>query len=321
MSAHPDGTDGTALVTLPDQDLLDGLGAPPDGLELRLWDVAAPPSEALGDDAARVAAVVLPYSSPASALRSLDQLPALRLVQSLSAGYDNLVGKLPEGVPFANGGGIHDASTSELAVGLVLASLRGLDDALRDQEQARWRPRQHVGLADRRVLVLGTGGIGRAIAARLRPFEVDLVRVASSARTDEEGVVHGADELPALLPEVDVVVVALPLSGSTRGLVDAAFLAAMPGQSLLVNVGRGAVVDTDALVAELRRGRLRAALDVVDPEPLPADHPLWGAPGVIITPHVGGGTAAMRPRALALLRTQLQRLATGAEPVNLVDLG
>jgi phosphoglycerate dehydrogenase-like enzyme len=309
-----------AIVTLPDQDLLEGLGAPPQGLQLRFWDVAAPPAEVLGAEAHRVRAVVLPYSSRATALGSLADLPALALVQSLSAGYDNLVGKLPPAVPFANGGGIHDASTSELALALVLASLRGLDDAVRDQDQARWHPVRRTGLADRRVLVLGTGGVGAAVCARLRPFEVDLVRVAASARTDAEGLVHGVEELPELLPGVDVVVVALPLTEATRGLLDARLLAAMPGQSLLVNVGRGPVVDTDALVAELRAGRLRAALDVVDPEPLPPEHPLWGLPGVIITPHVGGGTDAMRPRALALLRTQLGRLAAGQQPVNLVEI-
>lgn len=313
------------VVTLPDPDLLEAVvedgWSPPPGFVLRVWDVASPPAEALGEDVAVVRAVVLPYSSRATALASLADLPGLVLLQTLSAGYDKYVGTVPAGVPFANGAGVHDASTGELAVGLALASLRGLDDAVRDQDQARWRPRQHVGLADRRVLVLGTGGIGTAVAVRLRPFEVDLVRVATTARTDEHGVVHGVDELPGLLPGVDVVVVAVPLTESTRGMVDAAFLAALPGQSLLVNVGRGAVVDTDALVAELRAGRLRAALDVVEPEPLPPDHPLWGLPGVILTPHVGGGTAAMRPREVTLLRTQLTRLGAGEEPVNLVDVG
>jgi len=314
-------TSALPIVTVPDQDLLDGLAPVPTGVELRYWDVAAPPATTLGVDAERVRAVVLPYSSRADALRSLADLPRLAWVQTLSAGYDNLAGKLPDGVPLANGAGIHDASTSELAVALVLASLRGIDDAVRDREQARWHPVQRLGLADRRVVVLGAGRIGSAVAARLRPFEVDLLRVASRARVDEEGIVHGVEELPQLLPTVDVVVVVLPLTEATRGLVGAEFLAAMPGQSLLVNVGRGPVVDTGALVAELRAGRLRAALDVVDPEPLPADHPLWGAPGLILTPHVGGGTAAMRPRALALLRTQLERVAAGQEPVNLVDLG
>jgi phosphoglycerate dehydrogenase-like enzyme len=130
--------------------------------------------------------------------------------------------------------------------------------------------------------------------------------------------VHGVDELPELLPEAEVVVIGLPLTDSTRGIVDAAFLAALPDGALLVNVGRGALVDTDALLAELRAERLHAALDVVDPEPLPAEHPLWGAPNLLLTPHVGGATTAMQPRALRLLRAQVERLVAGEEPLNVV---
>ena len=200
----------------------------------------------------------------------------------------------------------------------MLASLRGLDDAVRDAQQGRWGHLRRPSLADRRVLVIGTGGVGQAIADRLTPFEVILNRVASSARTDDRGVVHGVDSLAELLPEHDVVVLAVPLTGGTRGLVGREFLAAMPDGALLVNVARGAVVDTDALFAELASRRLRAALDVVDPEPLPPDHPLWGAPGLLLTPHLGGDTTAMRPRALALLHDQLDRHARGADLRNVV---
>src|SRR3954451_1676273 len=161
-------------------------------------------------------------------------------------------------------------------------------------------------------LVLGVGGIGSAIISRLRPFEVSITRVGTRARDDENGHVHGVDELSALLPHHDVVVLATPLTEATRGLVDAGFLAAMPDGALLVNVARGAVVDPPALLAELQAGGLQAALDVTDPEPLPADHPLWTAPGVLISPHVGGATSAFFPRAVRMLRTQLDRLATGA---------
>ena len=306
------------LVTLPDAEWLDLVQPLPAGVRARLWDVCGDPREALGDDADQVRAVVLPYGSSATALGALADLPRLQLVQALSAGVDTLVGAVPPGAPLANAAGVHDASTGELAVALALASLRGIDEAVRDAEQARWRPSRRRTLADRRVLLLGTGGIGGAVAARLRPFEVDLVRVASRARTDADGAVHGADELPALLPGAEVVVVALPLSEATRGIVDAAFLAAMPDGALLVNVGRGALVDTGALLDELQRGRLTAALDVVDPEPLPADHPLWAAPGLLLTPHVGGDTSAMRPRAVALVRAQLERLRDGRDPANLV---
>ncbi len=307
-----------AIVTVADQGLLDELEAP-DGTELRYWGLDVPAREVLGDDADRVSAVVLPYGAPDQGLRHLADLPSLTLVQSLSAGVDAVVGQLPDGVGLANGAGVHDASTAELAIGLVLASLRGLDEAVRDQDQARWHPVSRRSLADSRVLLLGVGGIGSAIARRLRPFEVEIVRVGRSSRGDDQGLVHAQDELPVLLPEVDVVIVSLPLDDATRGIVDDRFLAAMKGQSLLVNVGRGPLVDTDALAAELRTGRLRAALDVTDPEPLPQDHPLWGLPGIIITPHIGGGSSAYRARALALVRAQLGRVASGAEPVNRVS--
>ncbi len=310
--------DEPAIVTVADQGFLDEL-EPPDGVELRYWGVDVPAREVLGDDAGRVRAVVLPYGSGRLGLEHLSDLPALDLVQSLSAGVDPVVGRLPDGIRLANGAGVHDASTAELAIGLVLSSLRGLDEAVRDQDQARWHPVSRTSLADSRVLLLGVGGIGSAIARRLRPFEVEIIRVGRSSRGDDQGLVHAQDELPALLPHADVVIVSLPLTDSTRGIVDADFLAAMRGQSLLVNVGRGPLVDTGALAAELRTGRLHAALDVTDPEPLPQDHPLWGLPGIIITPHIGGGSSAYRARALALIRAQLRRVARGADPVNEVS--
>jgi phosphoglycerate dehydrogenase-like enzyme len=166
--------------------------------------------------------------------------------------------------------------------------------------------------------VLGTGGVGRAVAARLRPFEVELVRVARTARTDEEGAVHGLGELRRLLPTADVVVLAVPLDASTRGLVDEGFLDAMRDGALLVNVSRGAVVDTDALAAAARFGSVRAALDVTDPEPLPAGHPLLTSSHVLVSPHVGGNSTAMLPRVAALVREQAERLRDGREPLHVV---
>jgi phosphoglycerate dehydrogenase-like enzyme len=309
----------TWTVTLPDPDWVDDLPSLPDGVRAAVWDVAHPPGDVLGDAADDVAVVVLPYMSSPAAIGTLRELPGLRLVQTLTTGYDGVPEHVPDGVGLATASGVHDASTGELAVGLLLATLRGIDDAVRDAEAGRWRHLTRRSLADRRVLLLGTGGIGRAVAERLLPFEVVLTRVASTARTDDLGPVHGVDELSALLPDHDVVVLAVPLSPATHHLVDAEFLAAMPDGAVLVNVARGPVVDTGALLGELRRHRLRAALDVVDPEPLPEDHPLWGAPGLLLTPHVGGDTTAMRPRALALLRDQLERLASGREPRNLVE--
>ncbi len=179
-----------------------------------------------------------------------------------------------------NARGVHEASTAELALALTLASLRGIPGFVRAQQQERWQGDFHPALADRSVLIVGYGAIGSAIEDRLTPFELTRVaRVARSARTTARGPVHQLAELPALLPEADVVILSTPLNETTRHLVDAEFLARMKDGALLVNVARGPVVDTKALLAELESGRITAALDVTDPEPLPQGHPLWHAPG------------------------------------------
>jgi phosphoglycerate dehydrogenase-like enzyme len=296
------------VVTLPEPEFVEAVGERP-GVRLEVWDLQGRP-----EAVERAEVVVPPYQYGEDRFPALAEVPRLRMVQTLTAGYDSLLPHLPEGVALANAFGVHDASTSELAVALALAALRGLPDYVRDAEHGRWRPQQRRALADRRVLVVGYGGVGQGVAARLAPFETSVTAVASRPRkTGPDGVpVHGVDELPKLLPQHDVVVLATPLNDATRGLVDAAFLAAMPDGALLVNVARGAVVDTPALLAELQSGRLQAALDVTDPEPLPADHPLWSAPGALISPHVGGATSAFFPRAVRMLRAQLDRLSTGA---------
>lgn len=289
--------------------LLERPGSLPEGVRVRQWDLSRPAT-----DPDEVTVVVPPYVA-AARLELLADLPGLRLVQTLTAGFDAVAPHLPAGVALANAVGVHDASTSELAVGLAIAALRGLPQFVRDQDHGRWRPEQRRSLADRRVLVLGAGGVGGAVVARLLPFETHVTVVASRARDDARlGAVHGVDELPDLLPAHDVVIVTVPLNDATRGMVDAAFLAAMPDGALLVNVARGPVVRTDDLVAELRTGRLLAALDVTDPEPLDPGHELWHLPGVLVSPHVGGSTSAMMPRALSLLREQLGRIARG-EPL------
>jgi phosphoglycerate dehydrogenase-like enzyme len=302
------------VVSLPGPSWLAALEPLPDPLSGVVWDLEDDP----GEYRERLGVVVLPYRSSPVPTGRLDGLPALRLVQTLTAGYDDVLPFVPSGVALANAGGVHDASTAELAVTLALASLRGIPEAVRAAGERQWTPERRRALADSRVLLVGVGGVGTAVAARLAPFEVTLTRVGSRARDDAAGRVHGPHELPDLLPHADVVVLACPLTPATRGLVDAAFLAAMPDGALLVNVSRGPVVDTQALLAELRAQRLQAALDVVDPEPLPAEHPLWSAPGLLLTPHVGGGTSAFRPRALALLRTQLARVAAGEAPLHVV---
>lgn len=307
----------TADVWLPfPADEIDGL---PEGLNYRLWDgdrdYPADPSDC--------AFYVVPYmKGPEIAVRPLKEMRSVQVVQTLSAGIDHVepaLGLLPSGVRLCNAKGVHEASTAELALALILASLRGFPGFTHGQDKEEWRSGFYPALADKSVLVVGYGSIGAAIEDRLAPFEcARVVRVARSARTTARGPVHAIDELPALLPEADIVILSTPLNPSTQGLVGPRFLAAMRDGSLLVNVARGAVVDTGALLSELESGRLRAALDVTDPEPLPVGHPLWHAPHTLITPHVGGSTSAFLPRAKRLLAGQLTRFAAGEPVGNLV---
>jgi phosphoglycerate dehydrogenase-like enzyme len=286
------------------------LGDPPAAFTYEV----VPSVEEVPASVADVEVFVPPYSVGPEVREVIPRMSSLRVVQTLTAGVDNLRDVVPDGVLLCNGRGIHDASTAELVLTLTLSSLRGIPDFVRAQDRREWSPGWHPALADRTVLIVGYGAIGAAVEARLAPFECSVVRVARSAR---DGV-HAISELPGLLPAADVVVLVLPLTAETRGLVDEAFLAAMKEGALLVNVARGAVVDTPALVSALRAGRVRAALDVVDPEPLPPESPLWDCPGLLVSPHVGGSSSAMWPRAHRLVRDQLHRLADGEEPVNVM---
>ncbi|MFE1167002.1 2-hydroxyacid dehydrogenase [Nocardiopsis sp. NPDC058789] len=250
-------------------------------------------------------------------LDMIARMPELRVVQLVSAGYEQVLDLLPDHVTLCNGRGLHDASTAEHTLALILASQRDLPRWAIDQREHRWGSVPQRSLADSRVVIVGYGSIGQAIERRLLPFETEVVRVASRARP-EEGV-HGVDELPGLLPEADVVVLVTPLTERTRGLFGAEEFALLRDDALVVNVGRGAVMDTEALLAQ--NGRVRAALDVTDPEPLPVAHPLWDAPGVYLTPHVAGGSAAFYPRARAFMDGQLARWSAGEPLENVVRPG
>ena len=243
------------------------------------------------------------YMGPRDSLELIAQMPNLEVVQLLTVGVDAALEYVPEHVSLCNAVGVHDASTAELAIALVLASLRGIDDFARAMPHGEWIHDRRSSLVDRNVLIIGAGGVGQAIAHRLIPFGAEVTLVARSQRT---GVV-ASSELPSLLPEADIVVLAVPLNMHTSGLVDDSFLSRMREGSLLVNVARGGVVDTQALVRHAQQGRIRAALDVTDPEPLPPEHPLWRIPGVLISPHVGGNTSAFLPRARALVEQQISR--------------
>ena len=261
---------------------------------------------------ARAEFYVPSYMAGERAFEVMAEMPALQVCQLPTAGYEHALAHLPPGVTLCNAAGVHDASTAELALGLMLTRLRRLDDMARAMPDGTFLHDRFDSLADKRVLVVGAGGIGQALARRLEGFECEVVLVG---RTEREGVRARAD-LDGLLPESDVVVLALPLDDSSRGMVDARFLSRMKDGALLVNVSRGGIADTDAILAAT--GRLRFALDVTDPEPLPADHPLWQAPGVFISPHVGGNTTAFLPRIGRLITDQVRRWQSGAELRNVI---
>lgn len=294
------------------------LGGIPAGVEVDCYEGGDAP---LPDSIAGVELYVLPYMQGAESLDAVDEMAALKVIQTLTAGVDNFLPRIPDGVTLCNAAGVHDASTAELAVAMALANGRHLDRFARNQSDGRWEPTLGRSLADQRVLIVGYGRIGHAIERRLAGFEAaSITRVAHHAR-DGEPTVHAVEELPRLLANADVVFLIAPLTEETDGLIGAEELQRLPDGALVVNAGRGRLLDTDALVAETASGRLRAALDVTEPEPLPPDHPLWRTPGVLISPHVGGASTAFFPRADRLVAAQLRRFAAGEPLENVVVEG
>ena len=256
------------------------------------------------------AAFVLREWEDRELMYALPQLERLRMVQTLSAGTDWIEARVPAWATLCNARGTRDAAVAEWVVGALLGDAYGQFTAARSRRWSDAQPRELQGAT---VLIVGFGSIGRAVSRRLEPFGVTVIGVARHAR---DGV-HTTEELPLLVEQADAVVVLAPLTAETSGLVDAALLARMRDGALLVNAGRGSVVDTGALVAELETGRLRAVLDVVDPEPLPDDHPLWET-ALAITPHNAGDTAAADERAVRFGAEQLARFARGEPLLNAV---
>jgi phosphoglycerate dehydrogenase-like enzyme len=236
----------------------------------------------------------------------------LRVIQTLSAGVDWLVGRVPGQVTVCNARGVYDAPLAEWVVGAILAMERGLVQSRDAQARGAWEAIEPPELLGRRVVILGLGSIGTAIADRLRPFGVELIGVGRTAR---DGV-RGLAELDEVLSDAEILVNMLPLTGQTRGLLDARRLGLLPDGALVVNGGRGRTIETAALVAELQSGRIRAALDVTDPEPLPPDHPLWALPNVLITPHMAGDSPGSTIRAFELAGDQIRRFAAGEPLIN-----
>lgn len=297
------------IAAVPTEELASAVGEV-DGVELKVWADGPPPDG--------LEFWVPSYGAVGPQVDRAQEVPDLAVVQLQLAGYDGVPDLVGDGVTLCNARGVHDDATAEHAVGLVLSTLRGIPEAVCDQQREDWRhDTTRQSLADSRVLILGYGSIGRAVAERMLAMKAVVTGVASRGRDDDLlGRVRSLADLPELLPKQQVVVVLLPLVEQTRGLVGAEFLARLPDASLVVNVARGPVVDTVAVLAEA--GRLRFALDVTDPEPLPRGHPLWSAPDVLITPHIAGGTTAMLPRIGSLVRDQLRRYVAGEPLANVV---
>jgi phosphoglycerate dehydrogenase-like enzyme len=277
-----------------------------------------PSIDELPGDPAKVDFLVPPFLSFGPIVELTEQMSSLRVIQLLSAGADAWIGHVPDGVTLCDARGVHNASTAEWALTAMLTWLRTFPTFVRAQAAGHWLSREEIGLApeltDKRVLIVGAGAIGDALERRLLACEASVVKVARTAR---DGV-HGVDELPKLLPEAEVVVLLLPQTRETVGLVDAEFLARMRDGALLVNAARGPIIDTGALMDALATGRISAALDVTDPEPLPDGHPLWSMPNVLITPHVGGAVAGLMGRAYKLVRAQVERYVNGEALENVV---
>jgi len=287
------------------------------GVELEVY---RPPDEPMPSDPAGVEVWVPPFLAGGDTVGLAAKMPSLRVIQLLSAGADAWVGRLPDAVTLCDARGVHSGPVSEWTVAVILGSLRRIPVFVRAQAEHRWANRPNTPtdtLSGKRVLIVGAGAVGEAIAERLGPFGVELTRVARRARPG----VHAVEELPDLLGNADIVVVIVPLTPQTRGMVDAGFLARMPDGALLVNAARGSVVDTDALVAELASGRLHAAVDVTEPEPLPADHPLWTMENLLLTPHVASSVRNLLILAYGLVEAQLRRLLAGEELINVVSDG
>lgn len=304
-AARPD----TVVVCLPDVPERAHMGELPANVDVRL----VRPEPAAVPDLAEVDLVVPGMRIRTALLELLAGQPGrLRVIQTLSAGVDWLVGRVPEHVTVCNARGVYDAPLAEWVLGAILAMQRGLVRARDAQARREWDAIEPPELSGRRVVILGMGSIGTAIADRVRPFGVEVIGVARTAR---DGV-RSLAELDEVLRDAEILVNILPLTSATRGLLDARRLGLLRDGALLVNAGRGPTVETDALVEELRSGRLRAVLDVTDPEPLPKEHPLWDLPNVLISPHMAGDSPASTIRAFELAGDQVRRFASGEPLIN-----
>lgn len=285
----------------------------PEGIELRSETTHPLATSDLSD----INFYVPKYFGGRQALEYVTQMPSLKYLQMPNAGYDDALEFMRDGLILANASGVHDDSTAELAVGLTIASRRGFVDFIRAQDKGQWVHKRYTSFSDSKIGLIGYGSIGKTIAKNLSGFEVEVIPFT---RSGSDGSIK-ISELNSYLPTLDIVILILPLTSESKHLFNKDRLALMKDGALIVNVARGGIIDTDALLAELNSGRLHAALDVTDPEPLPQDHLLWKAPNLLIAPHVGGDSTAFDPRCRRLVEAQLERLARGEEIINVVARG
>ena len=267
-------------------------------------------------DLSEITIYVQPYMTGSETLEPVRGMTNLQVLQLPNAGYESAIPYMREGILLCNARGVHNASTAELALGLAIAMKRGIPDFIRAQDRSEWSHERMGALSDSRIGIIGAGSIGQTLVSYLAPFEVEITTFSRSGGNSSLTM----DQLDSLLPDLDIIILILPLNEASQHLFDARRLALMKDEAILINVARGKIIDTDALVAELRTGRISAALDVTDPEPLPSDHPLWKLKNVIITPHVGGDSAAFESRGRRFIEQQLQRIADGLKLVNVINL-
>jgi phosphoglycerate dehydrogenase-like enzyme len=280
------------------------------------WKLISAPVDTLrNSDFAEITIYIPTYMGGKKSLDPISDLTNLKTVQLLTAGYEDVIPFMRDELTLCNARGVHDFSTSELAVSLILAHYKDHREFAQSQSQGSWNHKTTGSTYGKEIAIIGAGSVAQRLKSMLAPFECKVTMFGQSARDGVEAI----STAQATVGKFDCVVLLVPLTASTQNLVDAAFLKAMKDGALLVNVARGPVVNTDALCAELASKRLFAALDVTDPEPLTNGHPLWSYENCIVIPHVGGDSTAFEPQARAFLAEQFKRIAQGKQPINIVD--
>ena len=280
------------------------------------WKLISAPVDTLrNSDFAEITIYIPTYMGGKKSLDPISDLTNLKTVQLLTAGYEDVIPFMRDELTLCNARGVHDFSTSELAVSLILAHYKDHREFAQSQSQGSWNHKTTGSTYGKEIAIIGAGSVAQRLKSMLAPFECKVTMFGQSARDGVEAI----STAQATVGKFDCVVLLVPLTASTQNLVDAAFLKAMKDGALLVNVARGPVVNTDALCAELASKRLFATLDVTDPEPLTNGHPLWSYENCTVIPHVGGDSTAFEPQARAFLAEQFKRIAQGKQPINIID--